>query len=196
MRLTDLTPDTVAYVVSRMRAADREEIYATRWSDDPARVVADCMALASFSWVAWHDAKPCAVGGAAAVQPGVFSVYLFATDDFPKIALSVTRFARRDGMRALFKSVGARRLQCDSHINHVEAHRWLQGNGFLAEGIRRAYGKDGSDFIHYALCRADWVDKHDNTCYSDADGRTSRRSSLSPVPDTSESHVRPDALPG
>lgn len=158
--ISHVSHETVLYVAKNMRAADSREIYATRWNDNPFTVVNDVMAYASFAWVGWHNEKPCAVGGAGELHPGVFTMFFFATDDLPKIGLLATRFIKKNVIPTLFGQMGARRLQCDSHQDHTGAHAWLKVLGFRQESVKEAYGKDGADFYHF-VCRPVGVDKPD-----------------------------------
>lgn len=161
--ISHCTHETVFHVVRHMRAADRQEIYATRWDENPFLLTADVMTHSNFAWVGWHADKPCAVGGAAALSPGVFSMFFFATDDLPRIGLLATRFSKKTVIPTLFGQMAARRLQCDSHEAHADAHRWLTALGFRREGVRKALGKDGADFITW-VCLAPKLDKTDITC--------------------------------
>lgn len=156
--ISHCTHETVLHVARNMRAADKEEIYATRYEENPFLLTHDVMQYRSFSWVLWHAEQPCCVGGAGELWPGTFTMFMFATDDFPRIGLFATRFAKKTVIPTLFGTVGARRLQCDSHENHVSAHKWLETLGFERESVRKNYGKDGADFYHYVLCRGDKPD--------------------------------------
>jgi hypothetical protein len=109
------------------------------------------------------------------------------------VALPLTKFVKRGVIPVLFDELGARRLQADLHSRHVFVHRWVEALGARKEGEMRELAPEAT-YFRYALCRADWVDKSDNSCYPDNDGRTPRRSSLSPASETtSECHVRPEA---
>ncbi len=153
MRLSHCTEACVWDVVEHMRASDKEEIYALRRSEDPKLVVRDVMGMANFSWVAWLDDMPQAVFGGGEVRPGVWSMFAFATDKFPRLALGLTRFAKKTVIPALFNELGAHRLQCESHENHVSAHRWLKSLGAEAESLKRGFGKDGSNYLEFVILK-------------------------------------------
>src|SRR3546814_4186685 len=91
---SDLTFDATLYVAERMREWDRREIFAARWNDDPFPLAAECQLYGSFTWVAHLD-RPIAFVGATPMHPGVWSVLLFATDEFHKIRLSLTKHVKR-----------------------------------------------------------------------------------------------------
>jgi hypothetical protein len=151
MYLTAPDYDAVLYVVRNMRAADKEEIYALRWHESPEAVAGEVMARPEMTWVAYHDGVPTAVLGGVEVNPGVWRIHCFGTDYWSKIAISLTRFVKKKMLPLLFDEFKARRLEADSHWSHMEAHRWMEICGAEREGVRRALGKDGSDYVTYTL---------------------------------------------
>lgn len=161
MNLTNLDHDAVLYVARNMRESDKEEIYGLREKACPFQLMNDAMAAKSFSWVAWLDGRPVAVFGGMPRQPGTWSMYCFATDEFPRLALGLTRFAKKAVLPTLFGQLGAHRLECDSHESHVSAHRWLRLLGAELEAVKRQYGKDGADYFSFVLLSA--IDKSDKS---------------------------------
>lgn len=151
MILTHCEHDTVLYVARNMRERDHEEIYNLRWDANPFTIVNDVMANPNFSWVGGHDGRPVAVFGGMPHHPGVWSMYCFATDDFPKVALGITRFMKRIVVPKMFGEMGIHRLQCDSHEKHVQAHRWLRLFGARQEGVKWKYGRDGANYFTFTL---------------------------------------------
>lgn len=151
MRLSDLNEPALAYVARHMRAADRDEIFATRWGDDPNDLVQAALRGGSFAWVASLD-RPIAALGAIPMWNGVWSVWMFATDDFRRIRFGLTRFVVRDMIPAL-RAGGAHRAECRSLATHTEAHRWLEMLGATREATLRGYGRAGEDFELYVWRR-------------------------------------------
>lgn len=145
---------SVFYVANNMRAIDKDEIYGLRFHKNPFLITNEVMAQSQFCWVAWQNEKPAAVIGATETHPGCWQVFCFGTDEFPKVALALTRFVRRTMLPVLFGELGARRLEADSLCSHTEAHRWLEGFGAKRESIKEAYSEAG-DYFTFALCR-DW----------------------------------------
>lgn len=154
MHLTTPEHGPVLFVTCNMRASDKEEIYGLRFEENPYTLMHDVMAQSRYAWVAWHDGKPAAVFGGAQSHPGVWRMFAFGTDDFIRIARPLTRFATKTVIPQLFGELGARRLECDSHIAHTQAHRWLDRLGARVESVRQSYGRDGTDYLHYALLKA------------------------------------------
>lgn len=153
MMLAKLNQADLDHVARRMRRRDMDEIYATRWSDDPVSLVDAIMSGGEFGWVAGlDDGTPVAAFGAIPAWDGVWEVWMFATDEWDKIALSSTRFIKKTVIPALEKS-GAHRLQCRSMSHHVVAHRWLETLGFQKECHLRGFGNKGQDFFLYCWTR-------------------------------------------
>lgn len=151
MILTHCSHDAVLYVVKNMRERDQEEIYNLRWDDNPFMILNDVMAQKNFAWIAWLDEKPAVVIGGAPVRPGVWSMFCFGTDEFPRLALGLTRFASKNIVPTLFGELGAHRLQCDSHEKHVTAHKWLKMFGAEIEAVKAGYGRDGSNYFSFVI---------------------------------------------
>lgn len=151
MHLSAPEHGAVLYVASHMRAIDREEVYGLRFVENPFLITNDVMARPEVSWVAWHDQLPAVVFGGVETTPGVWSIYCFATDAFPKLALPLTRFVKKLMLPLLFGTLGAHRLEADSHENHVQAHRWMELCGATREGVKRGRGKTGADYFTFAI---------------------------------------------
>lgn len=151
MILSHCEHGTVFHVACNMREMDKREIYGLRWEDNPFVITNEVMAQRNFAWVGWVDQKPCAVFGGAPLHPGVWSMFMFATDDFPKLALGLTRFCLKQGIPKLFGELKAHRLQAHSHAKHHEAHRWLTCLGARRESVLNGYGRDGSDYGLWVL---------------------------------------------
>lgn len=151
MRLERPTFDAVLHVAERMREWDRREIFAARWNDDPFPLAAECMTYGEFTWIAALD-EPIAFIGAAPMHPGVWSVLMFATDDFRRIRLSLTKHVVRVMIPALVE-IGAHRAECHSLEGHDDAHDWLKLLGAQREGVRPGFGKNGEDFVCFSWRR-------------------------------------------
>lgn len=153
MKLAKINADDLDWVASRMRAIDREEVYATRWDDESSSLCKGILSGGEFGWVAGtDDGIPVAAFGAIPVWNGVWEVWMFATDRWPEVALGVTRFIRRVMIPAL-EGTGLHRAQCRSKYNHHVAHRWLESLGAYKESELPHYGKDGELFYLYCWTR-------------------------------------------
>lgn len=149
MQVTDLDRDAVAHVIANMREWDRKEIFATRLDSDTGEgLLDDVFRTGPVSWLAWHEGTPVAAYGCSPLWRGVWSMWMFATDDFHKIGLGMTKMVTRAIVPMLWEH-GAHRLECKSMEGHVEAHRWLEVIGARREATHPLYGRDGETFHTY-----------------------------------------------
>jgi len=149
MILEPLTPAAVLHVAVNMQEWDYKEIYATRWNNNPADLVADCMFAGRFGWVARLE-QPIVVFGALPTHPGNWGVFLFATDELCRVSIQLTKFVKRTMIPAL-QAAGARRLECRSMKGHRSAQRWLEYVGAKREARLPKLGRNGETFYQYAL---------------------------------------------
>jgi len=149
MKLIDLNFDDLIYIASNMREADKKEIFATRWDDNPFELARQGMSplISPFAWIAKLD-RPIAAIGAFPVHPGMWNVWMFATDEFSKIGLPFTRWVKREFVPELQRH--ARRAECRSDASHHFAHRWMEAVGGKKEATLSRYGKEGQDFYLYS----------------------------------------------
>lgn len=159
MTINPINDGDLLYIARNMRPEDRDEIYATRWSEDPNQLVDDCMSVASLPTS--HTAmmgleRPIAVIGAVEPWPGCWDVWLFATEEFPLIAFSMTKYVRKVFIPALLER-GMKRAHCRSIVGHTKNHAWLRENGANLEHERvlKSWGKDGEDFVMFTWFRDD-----------------------------------------
>lgn len=149
MKLLDPNLLDVLFITRHLREKDRRELFATRWDDDADRLAMDVMRWGENWWVA-GDGRAIAVVGATETWPGVWSAGMFATDEFPRIGLSLTRAVRRRIIPHVV-SQGAKRIECRSIEGHDIAHRWLASLGFAKEAEHKRYGKGGETFFTFVL---------------------------------------------
>lgn len=152
-------PEMVHQIARNMREWDKREIYATRCNDDPDEVAEFALACGKVSWVAGRGDKAIAAFGCAPLWPGVWSMWLFATDDFNQIGISVTRLVKKSIVPMLFDA-GAHRLEARSMEGHTDAQRWLEVIGAQREGgPLRGFGREGQDFHVYTWAKPEgWND--------------------------------------
>lgn len=149
MKQTELYPDGVYHVVERMRAKDKTEIYATQWTEDPWALTNGILRMGDFGFVLHaDDGEPVVCCGAVAMWPGVWSVWMFATDRFDEISREFHKWTRRVYFPSL-DIAGWHRLECRSLATHEVAHRWLEVLGAYKESEVANYGKHGEPFLLY-----------------------------------------------
>lgn len=152
MKLAKLNEADLLYVADNMREWDAREIFATRWTDDRADLANAILGCGEFGWIAGDGGLPIAAFGASPSWNGVWQVWMFATDDWPKVALGVTRFIKKVMIPAL-EEVGCHRAECRSMEGHAVAHKWLEALGAHKESELKHYGRDGQMFYLYCWTR-------------------------------------------
>lgn len=154
-RIEPLYREAAVFVAVNMREIDRREIFATRWDDDIETLADDCMASCPTAWVASVDGTPASVFGAVPHHPGVWSVWMFATNRWPDVHLSVTRFMKRIMFPAM-TDAGAHRIFAASLDEHTTAHRWLEkAFGARKEAVNPGLGRRRENFFTFAWTAPD-----------------------------------------
>ena len=143
----------VVYIARRLRALDAEEIFPLLWHDSPEDLAAGTIAAGGMATVALSGGRPVAAFGAHLSRPQMWTVWMFATDLWPAVALSVTRNIRRKMMPAIIDS-GAVRAACWSMEGHHVAHRWLEVLGAVREATIEDYGPSRKSFHCYSWTRS------------------------------------------
>lgn len=148
--------EPLLYIVQNMRELDRYEILATLYEmeTDEANELITQMTLDSatkigIGWIGYRGNEPIAVLGMSMMRPNVAQVWMFATDRWPLVALSLTKFAKKT-IIPLLKDSRTHRAQCFSIEGHHVAHRWLDMLGATEECEVPNYGKNGESFHLFA----------------------------------------------
>lgn len=153
MIVRDATALDIETVVTDMRAADAREVYAGRFTDDPAALIADLAAARRYAIVflalCAGEFDPIALIGAHLRAPGVAAVTMIATDRWAEIAWPATRYVIRTAI-PVFLAPNVHRAQCEAWEGNDVSRAWLETLGFEAEGTLQAYGKNRDNFVQYA----------------------------------------------
>lgn len=159
MRVTEATAQNINSVAERMRERDLAEFSATSFFSDregaAVTLVERYAGLENLECATLDDGTPVAIGGVLWLRPNVASILFFATDDFERIVVPLTRHVRRNVI-ATAKDVGAHRIECMSLASYTQMRSWVEVFGLREEARLRAYGKNGEDFISYA-----WVENQE-----------------------------------
>lgn len=144
----------MVHVARNMRDMDRREIFNLMRIDDPF-FLAHWAAQADFKYVGTYDGEAVVAFGALEMWPKVWNIFMFATNDFPKVGLAAMRFMKQNLVPDVM-AVGAHRAQCHSAEYHYEAHAFLRRMGAVQEGpVMKNYGKDGSGYLTFV-----WLDEN------------------------------------
>jgi len=132
-----------------LRQVEREQLEAV-WGIpyDFERVAASCYNLPNPKWMGVSDGKPVVAGGFVEQRPGVWEIWLAATDEAWEQPIAMTRIARTL-MREMFDG-GAHRLQHTVLETNTEAQRWYRSIGLVFEGKMRAWGSKGENALIFA----------------------------------------------
>lgn len=127
---TAVTPaDTREHLARLMaeRYGDRDDVLCVRWGEYPV-----------------------VIGGALEIRPNVVTLLLFATDNFARVVLPLTRFIKRELFPRYF-AAGVHRVEAVAMAGYDEVHKWLGVLGLTPEtGPLLGYGKRGEAFIQFS----------------------------------------------
>jgi hypothetical protein len=142
----------VVYVARNMRELDAEEIWPVTSARTPENLALGTVAGGGLKFVARYGEVPVATWGASKIRPKVVSVWMFATDRWPKVALTVTRHIKKELIPALIDA-GTVRAECWTHSNHHVAHKWLGILGAVREATVEDYGQNRVPYHCYSWTR-------------------------------------------
>lgn len=145
-------------VALNMRQRDYEEIAALCFCEN-RKELADQLARS------WADHKTTIVcgtkelGGIAALtyipmRKGVWNLGLFATNNFQKIHLSLTKLVINSIIPVL-DNANAHRVEAQSIAGYKTVHNWLKFLGLKEESVLKGYGRNKEDFINFAWVRGE-----------------------------------------
>jgi hypothetical protein len=144
-----VTEERLRHVVTHMRKRDADEIYALRWDDDPEQIVRGLLPLCgAMCWIWERDGVPVSVQGVIPARPGVWEVFAFGTDDWPRVVLDMTRHARSFIIPALLRA-GFRRAECRALASHTDSRKWIEALGAVEECVLERYGRADETFVAY-----------------------------------------------
>lgn len=142
----------VRHIIQNCRARDRAELEAF-WGlkltlDQAPQWAASAVLLHIFD--GGKRDQPIAFVAAHALTPSTVQMSMIATEDWPKVAWQVIRWAKRVALPDL-KAQGFRRAECRTIDGHADAIRFLTALGFVREATCPAYGRSGEAFHQYAF---------------------------------------------
>ena len=144
-------PDVVE-IARNMRELDAEEIWPVTHAKTPESLALGTVAGGGLKFVARCGAVPVATWGASKIRPKVVTVWMFATDKWPKVALTVTRHIKKELIPALIDADTVR-AECWTHSNHYVAHKWLSILGAIREATVEDYGENRVPYHCYSWTR-------------------------------------------
>ena len=158
MYLRPAEPEEVFHVAKHMREHDYKEISCLRWTEGRDDLAADLTERYSNypnCYVCGDGADRIAIIVYVPVRSGVWSIGMFATDNFQKVGGYLTKKIIREIIPMLMEG-GAHRIECQSIEGYDAIHKWLGTLGLREESKLLGFGRDGEDF-----CQFTWVKKRD-----------------------------------
>ena len=125
MKLERANPQQVREVALKMRDSDYREFSATSFAETREALAAELETRYGGRldvYCASLDENAVAIGAFLEIRPNVLTLLFFATDDFRRIIVPLTRFIRQRFSPRL-KAAGAHRIECVSIDGHDDAHR-------------------------------------------------------------------------
>lgn len=139
------------YVAAHMRQADHDEIAAVVRFDNPAQVAATLLAYSpGLAFCAFLRDQPVTVFGVSHVTETVGAGWAYGTQRLKRTIPACTEYALLTIGPELIRR-GYKRLEVKTDVKHDLSHRWLEGMGFVREGVMRSFGFNGEDFALYAM---------------------------------------------
>lgn len=135
-----LSFEAACFVAWRMRDIDRREISSTMKLLAPDEFAKNFTNICKFGFVV-VGVNPIAVFGINEVWPGRFEAMMFATNDWPHVALSAAREIKRVLIPKI-KAAGLKLGFCFVEATNKQALRWAKYLGFSEQTEIAAWGKN------------------------------------------------------
>jgi len=145
----------MAYVVRNLRDWDRREIMSSPQTHDLKSFIAGRLRFKGTTWIYGVD-RPVYSIGAVPAYPGVWRLWGFATDEWPQVALSVTKFVRRV-MLPMLGRMGAQRLEFGALDGNETRRAWLEMLGAKFESQKVGAGRGGENYNIFVVERDRYV---------------------------------------
>lgn len=100
------------------------------------------------AFIAYEDDVPVLFFGFNEMNVACLNAWAMGTKRTSRVIPEVTRYLIRDYL-PLRVEEGFRSMEARSHVNHKQAHRWLESTGAVVSGEPFVYGKNGEKFITY-----------------------------------------------
>ena len=154
MKIVEPTRAFVRHIAERIRVKDEEEFLAVMHHDTRAELIEALIERYHdhpHGFCFLHDDwEPVGFVAMIFARPNVATLTFFATDRFPEIAISVTRFATKS-LFPIYIKAGVHRIECASIAGYAHAHRWIQMLGMDEEGRFPGWGRNGEAFHQFAM---------------------------------------------
>lgn len=137
-----------SFVTANMREADRREILCQLPDGTKTYEIAAMMLHSGDAYVAYLDDQPVVFFGAQPLNVCTLMAWAMGTDKTSRCLHAVTRYVITEYAPQAVE-LGYLTMECRSHVDHVEAHRWLESTGAVVNGTPFVYGKNLEKFVLY-----------------------------------------------
>lgn len=177
MKIERATAEAVRHVALNMRERDFAEFSAVSPIDTRERLagyLSRAYGGREDVFAVYDGGAPVCIAGTIEAWPNVITLLFFATADFPKVVVPVTRFFRR--LFDKYEAAGVHRIQAISIDDYEQTHQWLRLFGLKAETAPMLnYGRHGEAFIQFSRLKGGGATE------SSEHGRFSRTSDTPPL---------------
>ena len=144
----------VVHVARHMRKWDAREIYPMRHSKKPEDL-AEQVCKSTISGIVRTD-RPIICFGFQEMGPKYFQAFMFATDEWRRGALTLTKFAKREMIPFIFEDLGANRVEARSLVGHLNAQDWMNALGAIEECDIPDRGEDRETYKLFAITKTSY----------------------------------------
>lgn len=134
------------FVVANLRPRDREEIWCQLPEDTHELDVAYFLLMGGDCWIASIDGRPIMFFGVTSMNIACMSVWAVGTRRTSRVVRDVTRFLIGEAVPAKI-AAGFHTMEARSHVDHAQAHRWMQSTGAVVVGEPFVYGRQREKFL-------------------------------------------------
>jgi len=138
----------ISYVAANMRPADEVEIMCQLPETTKRHELAYYLLQSMEAHTAWLDGNPAASFGVSYMTPVCMSVWAIGTRRMRRTVPAITRFMT-DLVGGKYIDLGFKTMEARSHVNHLEAHRWMVSTGAVQVDLPYIYGRNGEKFITF-----------------------------------------------
>lgn len=132
-------------ILNNLRPEDEAEYRATLADTPKGLAASGLLSTRPFCWTAGRVAFI----AAHRTTPHCFGISMAATPEWPSVALSVTKWVRRE-MIPILRSVGALRAEARMVDGHPSAGKWMESLGAVHEAEMPLAGINGETLHLYA----------------------------------------------
>ena len=147
--MTIIHPSTLrdlSFVMAHLRPVDEREIGCQIPDGTPRHEAAYGLLMAGDAFTAWLGDDPVACFGSTPMTGVCRSAWAFGTKRMRRAVPAITAYLR-DRYAPDLMAAGMRTIEARSHVDHVEAHRWVHLLGAVAADLPYEYGKNGEKFV-------------------------------------------------